>query len=181
MEQNIFLKELKKKSQARNIPNISEENAKFLVDLIKKNNYKKILEIGTANGYSSICLAYEIQKWWHITTIEFSSEAHEEAKSNFKEAWVDHIITPLLWNALLILPDLQETYDFIFIDGMKKHSLSFYLLSKDKLEKWGTIIIDDVIKFKHKMLSLYEYLDENNISYEVLQIDSDDGIMIIKK
>jgi predicted O-methyltransferase YrrM len=62
MEQNIFLKELKKKSQARNIPNISEENAKFLVDLIKKNNYKKILEIGTANGYSSICLAYEIQK-----------------------------------------------------------------------------------------------------------------------
>ena len=180
MEQNIFLKELKKKSKERNIPNISEENAQFLCKMVRENRYKNILEIGTANWYSSICFALELlEKQGSITTIEFSQEAYEEAKSNFKEAWVDHIITPLLGNALSILPDLQETYDFIFIDGMKKHSLDFYLLSKEKLKQWWTIIIDDVIKFKHKMNTLYEYLEKNKIFYEIVQIDPDDGIMII--
>lgn len=42
-------------------------------------------------------------------------------------------------------------------------------------------MIDDVIKFRHKMENLYEYLGENNIVYEILQIDEDDGIMMIQK
>ena len=46
---------------------------------------------------------------------------------------------------------------------------------------WATIVIDDVIKFRYKMESLYKYLESEKIDYKVIQIDSDDGIMIIKK
>lgn len=77
------------------------------------------------------------------------------------------------------MPHLDSTYDLIFIDGMKKASLEFYLLAKEKNNTAGIILIDDVIKFKHKMIHLYEYLDMNKIAYEVVHIDSDDGIMVI--
>jgi len=43
------------------------------------------------------------------------------------------------------------------------------------------IIIDDVIKFRYKMESLYEYVESENLDYKIIQIDTDDGIMIIKK
>jgi len=72
-------------------------------------------------------------------------------------------------------------YDFVFIDGLKKESLNFLKLIWDKTLSGGTIIIDDVIKFRYKMESLYSYLETQKIPYKVIQIDEDDGIMIIKK
>ncbi len=67
----------------------------------------------------------------------------------------------------------------IFIDGLKKASLRLYLLAKERLNPHGTIIIDDVIKFRHKMEDLYDYLERKNISYRIEQVDEDDGIMIL--
>ena len=69
----------------------------------------------------------------------------------------------------------------MFIDGLKKESLNFLKLVWDKTLPGGTIVIDDVIKFRYKMESLYEYLASESVAHEVLQIDSDDGVMIIKK
>ena len=64
---------------------------------------------------------------------------------------------------------------------MKKRSKDFLELVWDKVESEGVIIIDDVIKFKEKMLNLYEYLDQEKIDYNVLPIDPDDGIIMIIK
>lgn len=57
-----FLKQLKQYGEKNNIPNISEKNAEFLKSLIQEKNCKNILEIGTANGYSSIQFASLLQK-----------------------------------------------------------------------------------------------------------------------
>jgi hypothetical protein len=62
---------------------------------------------------------------------------------------------------------------------MKKRSKDFLELVWNKTRKWWIIIIDDVIKFKHKMLSLYYYIEENKIEHNVIPIDEDDGIMMI--
>jgi predicted O-methyltransferase YrrM len=56
---------------------------------------------------------------------------------------------------------LTDIYDFVFIDGMKKRSLDFLKSVWDKVPLGGTIIIDDVIKFRHKMVGLYEYMEEH--------------------
>lgn len=85
------------------------------------------------------------------------------------------------WNALDILPTLTEKYDFIFIDWMKKRYKDFFILTWDKLESGWVMILDDVIKFKHKMESFYEYLDEIKITYNLLPIDSDDWVIMIIK
>ena len=182
MERQEFLKILKKHWEENDIPNISLENAVFLRGLIKTNNTKRLLEIWSANGYSTIHFADELEKiWGKITSIEFSQLAYEEAQDNFKVAGVSEIITHYFWDAREILPLLDETYDFVFIDWLKKESLNFLKLIWDKTDSWWIIIIDDVIKFRFKMESLYEYIESEKIDHEIVQIDSDDGIMIIKK
>nr|MDD3720059.1 class I SAM-dependent methyltransferase [Candidatus Gracilibacteria bacterium] len=180
MNQEKYLKNLKEYGLKNDIPNISITNAKFLRDLIKIKNAKNILEIGTANGFSTINFAFELKNTGgKITTIEFSPNSQSDALKNFKEAGVENLIIPLLGNALDIIPALKEKYDFVFIDGMKKRSKDFLELVWDKTEKNGIIIIDDVIKFKEKMISLYDYLKEENITYNVIPIDPDDGIIMI--
>lgn len=177
-----FLKELKAFWVANDIPNVSEVNARFLRDLIKIKKAKNLLEIWTANGYSTINFAIEMQKnGGKITTIEFSPDSTAKAKANFEAVWLDHIIEQKCWNALDIIPTLKEKYDFIFIDGMKKRYKDFFILTWYLLENGWIMILDDVIKFKHKMESFYEYLNETWITYNLIPIDEDDWIIMIVK
>lgn len=141
-----------------------------------------MLEIGTANGYSTIHFAYELEEWWgHITTIDFSEVAHKAAVENFEKAKTTNTIEAYHGDARDIIPTLDQKYDFIFIDGLKKRSKVFLQLVWDKLEEGGIIVIDDVIKFRHKMEDLYIYVDEQKLTYNILPIDQDDGIMMIIK
>lgn len=182
MSVDEFLKNLKKHWIENEIPNISEVNARFLRDLIKIKKAKNMLEIWTANGYSSIHFALELEKtWWKLTTIEFSKLSHDKALENFEIAWVSEIINAINWNALFVIPELKETYDFVFIDGMKRRTKDFLELVWDKVENGWIIIIDDVIKFREKMVWFWEYLEEKNIKYNIIPIDIDDGIVMIVK
>lgn len=63
MDREEFLKDLKTYGLKNNIPNISLENAQFLREILKKKQVKNILEIGSANGYSTIHFASELEKW----------------------------------------------------------------------------------------------------------------------
>jgi len=182
MDKQAELKKLKKFGIENNIPNISEENAQYLKSILRELRAKSILEIGSANGYSTIHFALEVEKWGGvITSLEFSQAAYEMASENFEKFWVTNTIRHYFWDARDIIPLLDETYDFIFIDGLKKASLSFLKLVWDKALPWCVIVIDDVIKFRHKMQDLYTYLDNSHMSYKIIQIDDDDGIMVIKK
>ncbi len=182
MNRNTFLERLKKYGEKNNIPNISKKNALFLRKLLRKKKVQHLLEIGSANGYSTIHFADEIEKTWgRITSIEFSQLAYEEAQNNFEKVWLSNIITHYFWDARDIIPLLEEKYDFIFIDGLKKESKNFLQIVWDKLLPWWTIVIDDVIKFRYKMENLYKYINQENINHKIIPIDDDDGIMIIEK
>jgi len=179
---NKFLAELKAFWIKNDIPNVTEKWALFLRNMIKIKSPKSILEIWTANWYSTIQMAREVKKiWWKITTIEFSPLSRWQALDNFKTVWFEDIITSLEWNALDIIPTLEEKYDFVFIDWMKKRYLDFLNLVWDKVESWWVIILDDVIKFRYKMESFYEFLEKNNMEYNLLPIDEDDGVIMIVK
>lgn len=183
MEKKEFLKELRKYWIDNTIPNISDVNVKFLVDLIKISKTKNMLEIWTANWFSAINFWIELEKvWWKLISIDFSSKSYEEAKDNINKIWLKNTISLILWNALDEIPKLENnSFDFIFIDGMMRRSKDFLELSLPKLKNWWIIIIDDVIKFRPKMIWLWEFLEENNISYNVLPIDIDDWVMMIVK
>lgn len=178
-----FLKELRQYGLNNTIPNISDVNVKFLVDLIKISKTNNMLEIWTANWFSWINFWLELEKnGWTLISIDFSEKSHLEALDNIKNIWLENTISLILWNALDEIPKLKNnSFDFIFIDGMMRRSKDFLELSLPKLKDGWIIIIDDVIKFRKKMVWLWEYLEENNIKYNVLPIDEDDGVMMIVK
>ncbi len=177
-----FIKQLREFWRINEVPNITETNAKFLKDLIKIGNYKNALEIGTANWLSAIELVSELVKnSWKLTTIEFSTPSYLQAIENIKKAWFEKNVKLLNWNALFLISELEEIYDFVFIDWMKRRSVDFLDLVWEKVELNWLIIIDDVIKFSEKMKWLKDFLRKNSIKYNIIPIDIDDGIMMIIK
>ena len=183
MNREEFLEKLRIYWTENTVPNISDVNAKFICDLSKVSKTQEMLVIGTANWFSWIHFWIELEKaWGHLLSIDFSPKSHGEALENIQSVWLDNTIELILWNALDEIPKLQDNfYDFIFIDGMMRRSKDFLELSWPKLKSWWIIIIDDVIKFQAKMVWLWEYLEEQKISYNTLPIDEDDGIMMIVK
>jgi len=183
MNREQFLKDLREYWIKNTIPNISLCNAKFIRDIIKISNTKQMLEIGTANGLSAINIWIELEKkWWKLLTIDFSEKSHLEAVDNIKEVGLENSVDLILGNALDEIPKLKDNfYDAVFIDGMMRRTVDFLTLSWPKLKNWAIIIVDDVIKFRDKMTWFYEYLEDNNIEYNVLPIDWDDWIMMIIK
>lgn len=181
MDIENFLIELRKYWLENDIPNISQTNTKFLRDLIKIQKTKNMLEIGTANWFSAINFWIELEKNnWKLITIDFSPNSHKDAVENIEKAWLEKVITPILWNALDEIPKLDDNYfDFVFIDWMKRRSKDFLELVFPKTKKNWIIVIDDVIKFKEKMPNLEEYLQKEKIGYNILPIDWDDGILMI--
>ncbi len=73
----------------------------------------------------------------------------------------------------------KKQFDFIFIDGAFRMTREFFDLSFPLLSDGGLIILDDAIKYRSKMDGFHEYLESRNISYEIIQTDEDDGVMVI--
>lgn len=176
------LLELREYWLANNVPNITDSNVEYLTNIIKTNNCKNILEIGSANWFSTICFGeLMLENWGKVTSIEFSKKSYEQAIENIKKAWLENIINLILGQALDIIPTLEnDFFDFVFIDGMKRRSPDFLDLSIPKATKNAIIVVDDVIKFRYKMENLYDYVEEKWLKYEVIKIDEDDGIMLIQ-
>ena len=173
-----YLRKLKLSSQSRDIPNISEENAVFLTTLIASKKPKNILEIGTANWYSTLHFSSAAPDA-QITTIEYAWNMHIEAVEHFKNCKCKNI-HPIWWDAKTVIPTLRRDYfDFVFIDAMKREYLDYLLLTLPTMAAGGVIVFDDVEKFRDKMGNLYEFIDKNGIEYTIEKTDSDDSIMVL--
>lgn len=176
---SLTLKNLKKIWLEREIPNISEQNAEFLKQLIREKNPKHLLEIGTANGYSTLHFSTAIANTSDITTIEQAWNMHIDAVTNFKNCKIKNIHS-IWWDAKGVLPKLSENFfDFVYIDAMKKEYLQYLLLALPKMTPDAMIVIDDVEKFRDKMWDLFDYLEQKKITYRLEKTDVDDSIMII--
>jgi len=164
------------------VPNITDENARFLRNLIKLQKTQNMLEIGSANWFSAIQFGLELEKtWWKLITIEFSEPSQKQVVENIKAVWLENIITSIRANALFEIPKLNEIFDFVFIDWMKRRTADFFDLVYDKVKMWWIIVVDDVIKFREKMWWFWEYLEKNKLEYNILPIDEDDGILFMLK
>ncbi len=177
----LTLRHLKEVWKRDHIPNISEENAEFLKQLIREKNPKHLLEIGTANGYSTLHFATAISETSDITTLEKAWNMHNFAVENFKSCKLKNIHA--IWcdanQGISILAD--DFFDFVYIDAMKKEYLNYLLLTLPKMTQDALIVIDDVEKFRDKMEDLYTWLEDNDIPYRLEKTDSDDSIMVLRR
>jgi len=129
-----YLEEFGRHNYMFNIPRIT---GKFLHLLIKIKKPKKILEIGTSNGYSTIWLGMEGNE---IITIEKDKNRAMMAKANFEAAGLGNIKV-IEGDALEVLDKINEEFDFVFIDGRKNEYLDY--LKKIKVK--GIVVADNII------------------------------------
>jgi predicted O-methyltransferase YrrM len=177
-----FLRQLKTYGIKKNIPNVSETTAAFLHFMIKSLKAKSALEIGCANGYSTIWLADALESTGgNLITCDVSKPSFDQAQENIKSCGLEKIVTFQFGDALELLPNLKQKFDFVFIDAQKSLYHLYWEQVKALLTNSAVVVVDDVLKFPQKTKLFTELIQkESNYEHIVLPVDGDDGIMLIR-
>lgn len=141
-----FVLELAKEAEDTYVPIIRKETASLLKTLIAMKQPKKILEVGTAIGYSAIIMSEHMPEGCTITTIEKYEKRIPIARENFKKAGKDGVITLIEGDAQEVLAGLTGTFDFIFMDAAKGQYGSFFPEIMRLLEPGGILVSDNVLQ-----------------------------------
>lgn len=161
------LKALEKYAEENNVPIIQKEGLNFILNYIKENKVKKILEIGTAIGYSAISMAL-IDENIKITTIERNKEMFSLAKKNVKDFNLEKRINIIYADALEA--EIKDKYDLIFIDAAKAQYIKFFEKYKSNLKENGAIITDN-LNF-HGLANNPEEIHSKNLKALVRKINN---------
>jgi len=117
-----------------------------LLSLISKIiNPKKILEIGTFTGYSTLCLAEGLHENGEIHTVDINEELYDLQRKYFKKSSFNNNITQHLGNALDIIPKLDHDFDLIFLDADKINYPKYLDILIVRLKKGGVLLSDNVL------------------------------------
>lgn len=138
--------EIEEFAHQTNVPIIRKEMESFLRVLIEIKKPKRILELGTAIGYSAILMANTMSENCRITTIENYDKRIPIAKDNFKRAGVEEKVELLEGDALEILQKINEPYDFVFMDAAKAQYLVYLKEIMRLLPVGGILIADNVLQ-----------------------------------
>ena len=139
------LKELESFARKENIPIIPHETVAYFRLLLQALQPKKILEIGTAIGFSALLMAENVPDA-QITTIDRNEEMIGFAKENLAKYDQRKQITLLEGDAVDVLQNLTETYDFVFMDSAKSTYIVFLPRILELLEVGGVVVLDDIFQ-----------------------------------
>lgn len=128
------------------VPIIRKETQSFLKVLLLMKKPMKILEVGTAVGFSAILMSEYMPEGAHITTIEKYEKRIPIARENFKRAGKDSCITLIEGDALEVMQSLEESYDMIFMDAAKGQYIHYMPEVMRLLKTGGTLVSDNVMQ-----------------------------------
>ena len=191
----LELAKIKAKALEDHVPIIMDETLEVISKTLEAKRVNRILEIGTAVGYSAICFSEFLTVDGIIDTIERDIDRVKEARENIKKAEVEEKINIIEGDAVEILPTLKNIYDIVFIDAAKGKYPIFLKEALRMLAPKGIIFADNVLYKgyvmsdynKHKqrtaVRNLREFLAElqgnEELETEILEVG--DGLAIAKK
>lgn len=189
------LNKIKEKALNEHIPIILDDTLEVISKVLNEKKPKKVLEIGTAIGYSAMCFSEYLASNGRIDTIERDKLRVEEARENIKNVGVQEKINIIEGDAVEVLPTINEKYDVVFIDAAKGKYPFFLEHALRLLNNDGIILADNVLYKgyvmsdynKHKqrtaVVHLRQYLQEiknnSNLDTEILEVG--DGLAISRK
>ena len=194
-ENKVLLKEIEKYAKENKVPIMQKDGIKFLNNYVQEQGVKSILEVGTAIGYSAICMALVDPKI-KITTIERDEERYLEAIKNIKNFGLENRITLIFNDAFNV--QIDKKFDLIFFDAAKAQNIHFFTYFEKNLEKHGTIITDNIFFHGYKYMDpekiesrnvrgiarkIRDYVSflEENDSYETVIKKIGDGIAVTRR
>ena len=186
------LQKIKEKALEDHVPIIMDDTLEVVDKILTELKPDRILEIGTAVGYSAMCFSEYLQEGGKIDTIERDAERVAEARINIERVGVAEKINIYEGDAVEILPTLNEKYDMVFIDAAKG-KYPFFLKEALRMINDNGIILADNILYKGYVMSDYnkhkqrtavrnlrEYVKEvtenPNIETEILEVG--DGLAV---
>lgn len=188
-----MLEKIELYAKKNNIPIMEKEGIEFLINYIKENNIRNILEIGSAIGYSAIKMAL-VDKNIQITTVERDEIRYKDAVKNINDFKLDSQIKIINDDAFNV--ELTDKFDLIFIDAAKSQSTKFFLKFKENLNDNGVIITDNIyfhgLTYNNEIKSrnlrqmtrkIREYIEflKNNVEFKTEILEIGDGIAVSKK
>lgn len=141
-----FLNEIEQQAKADGVPVIRPQTQSLLRFLLAQHRPSKILEVGTAVGFSALFMSEYAPAGCHITTIEKYEKRIPVAKRNFERAGKEDAITLLKGDAADILKQLDDMYDFIFMDAAKGQYIHFLPDVLRLLSTGGLLVSDNVLQ-----------------------------------
>lgn len=201
MDEKGIIGVIEQEALADEVPIIRKETKEWLKTMLLIKKPKRILEVGTAVGFSAIYMTRYIEKEAHITTIEKWEPRIQQAKINFERAGVSEQITLLEGDAADILrmlaSDEGNHFDFIFMDAAKGQYIHFLPDVICLLEKDGMLISDNVLqdgevldsryvverrnRTIHSRMREYLYTLKNHEQLETSVIPLGDGVALSVK
>ena len=171
---------------------ISISQSQFLHLIIKVCNIKKILEIGTFTGLSTLSMSLALPNNGKIIALDKNEQTNKIAINFFKKAKQDHKITTIIKPALESLAEIKEKFELVFIDADKGNYKKYYEKSLSLLQTSGLIIIDNVLwygevalenkqdKITETIKDFNEFISNDN-RVEKIIIPLGDGMTICRK
>ena len=141
-----YLNELEKEARETNVPIIRTETQSLLRTLIVVNRPERILEVGTAVGFSALCMSEYAPEGCQITTIEKYEKRIPVALENFRRFGKSGCIQLLAEDAAVALKKLKGSYDFIFMDAAKGQYMNFLPDVLRLLRTGGLMVSDNVLQ-----------------------------------
>ena len=156
-----FLEELEQYAIRERVPIIRREMQSFIKMFLAVNRPKRILEVGTAIGFSTLLMCEYGQPNMHITTIENYEKRIPIARENFRKAGKEHRITFLTGDAGEILPTLLGRYDLIFMDAAKGQYIR-WLPDVVRLLAPGGILLSDNVLQEGELIESHYLVERRN-------------------
>ena len=187
------LNKIKELALENHIPIIMDDTLEVIEKILKEEKPKRILEIGTAVGYSASCFV-RVCPDVIVDTIELNEERYNEALINLEKIGIKENVNVFLGNAVEILPTLNNEYDIVFIDA-NKGKYPVFLQEAIRMIKTNGLIIADNVLYKGYVMSDYnkhkqrtavrhlrEYLKEatENEMLETEILEVGDGLSITR-
>ena len=188
------LEKLKIDALENHIPIIMDDTLEKIAEILQKEKPTRILEIGTAVGYSASQFAKYTDENCIIDTIEIDEERAKQAIKNIEKIGFSSRINVMIGNAVDILPTINENYDIVFIDAAKGKYPIFLNEALRLINKNGLILADNILYKgyvmsdynKHKQRTAVRHLREyiaqitgtENLETEILEIG--DGLAITR-
>ncbi len=152
---------------------------------------KRILEIGTFTGYSTLCLAEGLAPDGHLVTIDINEELEDRVRGYFRESGMEAVIDYRIGNALEIIPTLTGPFDLVFIDADKENYQRYYDFVVNLVPLGGYILADNVLwsgkvldekpdKDTRAIRTFNQYVKQDH-RMECLLLPVRDGIMLMRK
>ncbi len=163
------------------MPIIGPNRGLILSDEVSKAKPQRVLEVGTLIGYSTILIGKELSKTSEVVSIEIHGDEAELAKENIANAKLKPKVTVITGDARKMIPTLQGSFGFVFIDAEKTEYLQYLCLAENKMGKHAVVFADNAGIFADQMKDYLDYVrSTGKYQSRYLQV-GDDGVEISVK